>query len=112
MFDNQAEISGLRAKVAKNLLERALGLIAAGKTNLLFVFPSPGIYPIHSFFVPFSFTAVYLDENFRVVDVFRVEPFSAFVCNTKPAKYLLECVEPCKFEVGSYVQCRFGVGNR
>ena len=63
---------------------------------LLFTFDKEGIYPIHSFFVSFLFDAIYLDENFIITDIFRqIKPFTKYVANTKPAKYLLEL--PCDF---------------
>ena len=59
---------------------------------LLFVFSRPGTFrnSIHSLFVFFPFDAVWLDEDYRIVQVDRVRPFSLNVRPRKPAKYLLE----------------------
>jgi len=43
--------------------------------NLLFDFGSEGKWTIHSFFVFFSFLAVWLDEKNRVLDYKIVKPF-------------------------------------
>ncbi|MEK6978944.1 MAG: DUF192 domain-containing protein [Candidatus Micrarchaeota archaeon] len=78
---------------ADTSLARIRGLMFSEKRNILFVFPHDGIQPIHSLFVFFPFHAIYLDEEMRVVEMFRVEPFALLVRNTKPARYLLEISE-------------------
>jgi len=45
---------------------------------------------IHSFFVFFPFTAIWLDEKKRVLEKKDIKPFQAFLSPKKPAKYVLE----------------------
>lgn len=60
------------------------------KKSILFVFKEEKSHPIHSFFVFYPFSAIYLDKNMKVVEKFTVKPFQMHVENKKPAKYLLE----------------------
>ncbi len=59
---------------------------------LLFVFDKKGKLrnSIHSFFVFFPFDAVWLDEEYRVIQVDRVKPFRPLVIPKKQAKFLVE----------------------
>lgn len=79
-------------KKADNLLSKIIGLIFCNdkKKNILFIFTEEKKHPIHSFFVPYSFSAVYLDKDMKVTEIFRVKPNERYVSNIKPAKYLLE----------------------
>ena len=78
------------------------------RKNLLFIFDREDYHPIHSFFVPFSFDAIYLNKDWKVVDLISgIKPFSLYICNKKPAKYLIEITESHDIEVGQYVSCRF-----
>jgi len=72
-------------------LKRATGLMFANRRkNILFVFDSPGKHPIHAFFVPYKFHAVYLDASLRVVDMFEVRPWTKLARSRRPALFLLE----------------------
>ena len=57
---------------------------------LLFKFAKPSRIRIHSFFVFFSFLAVWLDGENRVVDLKIVRPFSPRVLPKASASQLLE----------------------
>jgi hypothetical protein len=46
--------------------------------------------PIHSCFVFFDFYAVWMDENFKVIEVQRVKPWSVYVNCRREFDYLLE----------------------
>lgn len=77
--------------------------------NILFVFDDEKEHPIHSFFVPYSFDAVYLDRNLKVVDIFRVNPWVWCVSNKKPAKYLLESFNLKSIpKIGDELKCSGG----
>ena len=43
---------------------------------LLFEFKKPVRMAIHSFFVFFPFVAIWLDENYNILDIKRVRPFT------------------------------------
>jgi uncharacterized membrane protein (UPF0127 family) len=79
------------SEIASDFLGHMKGLMFSGKKNILFVLDRERTFGIHSFFVFFPFDAVYLDSGKKVVDVARgVKPFTFYVENRKPAKYLLE----------------------
>ncbi|MEM3372767.1 MAG: DUF192 domain-containing protein [Candidatus Aenigmatarchaeota archaeon] len=83
--------SSIKAELCDNQFSRARGLMFRKKPErLFFVFDEEKIYPIHSFFVFFVFDAIYIDKNFRVVEIYEaVEPFS-FISPKNKAMYLLE----------------------
>jgi hypothetical protein len=71
---------------------KALGLMFSSKeraSNLLFEFASPGFWTIHSFFVFYSFLAIWILEN-KVVDYKIVKPFSPSVKSQSAFTKLLE----------------------
>ncbi len=88
-------------ETAETFFEKMKGLMFSGKKNILFVFEKERIFGIHSFFVLFPFDAVYLDERRRAVEVMKnILPFTPYVRNSEPAKYLLELAEPNTVKVG------------
>ncbi len=58
--------------------------------NLLFEFNSERRWSIHSFFVFFSFLAIWIDENNRVLEVRVVKPFTLSIKPKKSFKRLIE----------------------
>ena len=77
--------------------------------NILFVFDEEKEHPIHSFFVPYSFDAVYLDRNMNVLEIFRVKPWEWKISNKKPAKYLLESFKLNSIpKIGEELKCSGG----
>lgn len=90
-----------KAEIAKNFFDKVKGLMFSGKKNILFFFDQEGFYGIHSFFVFFPFDAIYLDSNKKIVDIIRkIAPFTLYVRNKKPAKYLLELTEKNNLKIG------------
>lgn len=77
------------------------------RVNILFVFRREGIHPIHSFFVLYEFDAVYLDNDFKVVEIFRnIRPFRT-VSPSKPSMYLLEISHNRqKLNIGDKIVCK------
>lgn len=89
------------AEIAQSFFEHLKGLMFSRRKNILFVLGQEKIFGIHSFFVFFPFDAIYLDEKKKVVDVVRgIIPFTAYVENRKPAKYLLELTEKNDLKTG------------
>lgn len=78
-------------ELADSFLSRARGLLFRKKPiPILFLFDRECIQPIHSFFVPFQFDALYLNREKEVVEMFpSVRPFSS-ITPKKRALYLLE----------------------
>lgn len=83
--------------------KQIIGLMFSTKRNLLFTFYNLGRHEIHSFFVFFSFDAIYLDENMKVVEILRIKPFQVRA-NKIPAKYLLEIAEPNDIVIGDEIE--------
>ena len=98
----------VRLEPADTMLSRMRGLMFRQKpASILFTFPSEAVYPIHSFFVPFEFDAVYLDASGRVSGVFHcVKPFVPFLCPPKPSLCLLE------LEAGAAKRLGIKMGHR
>ncbi len=63
---------------------------SAKSENLLFEFDYPGRIRIHSYFVFFKFTAVWLDKKNNVLEAEIVEPFRLNVRPKKPVHKLVE----------------------
>jgi len=60
------------------------------RENLLFEFSSDTSTKIHSFFVFYSFLAVWMDEKNRVLECKIVRPFTVAVSPEKPYRKLVE----------------------
>lgn len=88
-----------KIEVAKTKLEQTRGLMFRNKiVPMLFVFPKEGNYPIHSFFVPDKFDAVYLSKSLQVQEIFRaIPPNTWLVVPSKKSKFLLEL--PCELSL-------------
>ena len=72
---------------------KSIGLMFSSRKRakaLLFGFKNPKKTSIHSFFVFFSFLAVWLDKKNKVVDLKRVSPFRFHVSSRKSYSRLLE----------------------
>lgn len=94
-------------EIADNDFSRMRGLMfRPAVVPILFVFGSPGIFPIHSHLVPAEFDAVYVSQEGKVVEVFRrIPPGKDRIMPTKAASYLLELPPEMTDELG------IGVGD-
>ena len=85
-----------KVKVCDTVFSRTLGLmfqssLASGEGVLLVANKqSKSQTSIHSFFVFFTFDALWLDENKKIVDKKTVFPFQALLRPKHSAKYVLE----------------------
>ena len=81
-------------ELADSVLSRTRGLMFRRdlKRPLLFVFGGNGRrrYAIHSLFVFFSFSAIFLDGRKRVVDARVAEPFISLMMPKAECRYLIE----------------------
>ena len=57
---------------------------------LLFKFDKPTRMAIHSFFVPFPFIAIWLDDKNNVIEIKKIKPFIPKISSTKPYHQLIE----------------------
>jgi len=70
-----------------------LGLMFSRRSkakNLLFSFDKETKMPIHSFFVFYSFLAIWLDSEGKIVSVKKVRPFNFGVSPREKYKFLIE----------------------
>ncbi|MSR85944.1 hypothetical protein EXS74_00945 [Candidatus Woesearchaeota archaeon] len=85
-----------KVKVCDTLFSRTLGLMFSpslpSSQGILLVAnqQSKAQTSIHSFFVFFTFDALWVDENKRVVDRKTVKPFQALIRPREAAKYVIE----------------------
>lgn len=85
-----------RAKVLRRWWERARGFMFRRKLEsgeaLLFVNPRETIADaaIHMLFVGMPLGVVWLDSNWRVVDMVLAQPWQTHYAPRRPAKYILE----------------------
>jgi len=91
---SSGQISDLRIKRADDILQKARGFMFRKKEDYALLIPfgrESKNNSIHSFFVFFSFHAIFLDEEKRVVDIERdIPPFRGGISSDRPARYVLE----------------------
>ncbi len=91
-FIHRGKKISLEAKKC-NLIQRTIGLMFSRRESakaLLFDFGKLSDEAIHSFFVFYSFVAVWLNEKGKVVDLRIVKPFTFLVRPKKDFKKLVE----------------------
>ncbi len=97
--------------LADDIFSRAHGLMFSkdNKKTIFFVFEKEGKNPIHSIFVNYPFYAIYLDKNKKVNEIIKVRPYSFYIENKRPAKYLLESFNlKLKIKIGDVIECLDG----
>ncbi len=79
-------------KICNNFWSSALGLMFAKKpAPALLVSKKENISGIHMFFVFFPLDIIWLDSEYKIVDIKRhAKPFTGPYYPKKPAKYVLE----------------------
>jgi uncharacterized membrane protein (UPF0127 family) len=94
IVENKRNGKKVECEKALSLLSKVRGLMFRKEIiPILFDFFRDDIHPIHSFFVPAPFYAVYISSSGRVVDKFRVVPSEFHRQNSGPARSLLEIDE-------------------
>ena len=91
-FNFKGKNISIEARECKGL-NKFFGLMFKNKekTNaLIFEFKKPVSFRIHSFFVFFSFIAVWIDESNKIIEIRRVKPFTFSIKTKKYYKRLLE----------------------
>ncbi|MAG20148.1 hypothetical protein CL618_01815 [archaeon] len=84
--------------ICKSLFSKVRGLMFSRPRDLLLL----DVNSIHSFFVFFSFYAYFLDEDFKVMEIRKVRPFSLLVEN-RDCKHVFESKE-LKYKIGEKVK--------
>jgi uncharacterized membrane protein (UPF0127 family) len=98
-------------EIAGTLWKRMRGLMFRKRIDkpLIFILPRKTRFEasIHMFFVFFPIDLVYLDENWKVVDLReKIAPFTLNVTPIAPAKYFIE------LGAGSIKKFKIRIGNR
>lgn len=87
-------LADLKIKRAEGILTKTLGLMFKKNVDYGLLIPfrnETAKIKIHSHFVFFSFHAIFLDSEKRIVDVKKnISPFSGQFSPEEPAKYVLE----------------------
>src|SRR3989344_6185674 len=55
---------------------------------------------IHMIFVFFSIYAIFLDKEYKIVDIKKACPFNPLIIPDKPAKYVLETISKKDLKIG------------
>ena len=58
---------------------------------------------IHMFFVFFSIYAIFLDNNYKIVDIKKAIPFAPLIIPSVPAKYVLETITKKDLKIGDKI---------
>lgn len=58
---------------------------------------------IHMFFVFFFIYAIFLDKNYKIVDIKKAYPFQPLIIPKKPAKYVLETIVTKGLKIGDKI---------
>jgi hypothetical protein len=94
----------MKLKACKTIWSQIRGLMFSRRKNLLFVFKKPKYVDLHMLFVFFPIDALYLNENFEIMDIKHMKPFYPLVYKAKyKSKYIIELTEEHKFNVGDKV---------
>ena len=104
------EILALEVKTADTFWGRLRGLMFRHKFPrggaMLFKFQKPGRHSVHMFFVRFPIDLIYLNSDFRVVELrARLKPWRVYRPKTA-ASYLVE------LPAGTIARSRVGIGHK
>ena len=89
-------------KTCKNILSQTRGLMFSRKKTLVFVFNKEKYVPLHTFFVFFPITVLFLNEKKRIVEETVMRPFKLYTPKKK-AKYVVELPFETKRNVGEQI---------
>lgn len=87
-----------RVKVAESFVERAIGLMfkkeLREKEGLLIRFSEKiKSRSLHGFFMRFSIVLIFLDDDFKIVEIAKLKPWRIYSAKSKSCKYVLEVNE-------------------
>jgi uncharacterized protein len=90
--------------LCKSNWSKARGLMFSKRKNLLFVFDNERRISLHNCFVFFPIDLIFLDKDFRVIEIKRdFRPFR-FYTSKKKTKYVLELTEEHKIKIGDKIK--------
>lgn len=85
--------------LCNNMLSQTRGLMFSRKKTLVFEFNKEKYVPLHTWFVFFQITVLYLDKQKKVVEQTVMKPFR-FYAPQKNAKYVVELPFETKRKIG------------
>lgn len=89
-------------KTCTNLLEKAIGLMFSKPKNALFKLNPNKKQTIHSWFVFYPITLLYLNKEKELIEKHKLKPFSYYTPKNK-AKYLIETPKKVNIEKGEKI---------
>ncbi len=94
----------MKVKFCKSILSKIRGLMFSKKKNLLFIFNRSTYVDLHMLFVFFPVDALYLNENWEIIEIKHMKPFWPYYKAKNKAKYVLELTEKHMFKIGDKVR--------
>lgn len=85
-----------------SILGKTKGLMFSRKKTVMFAFDYEQVVPLHTFFVFFPITVLFLDNKKRIVEQTVMKPFS-FYSPLNKAKYVVELPFETKRKIGEKV---------
>lgn len=86
----------------KTILEQTKGLMFTPKKTAVFEFNNEQKTPLHTFFVFYPITVLFLNAEKKIVEQTTMKPFT-FYNPTKKAKYIIELPYKAKTKIGEKV---------
>lgn len=80
----------LDARYCGGMLSRMRGLMLAPPSAALFVFPVRQRVCLHMFFMRFPLTALFMDDQKRVVEIQQLRPWQIGKASAERVRYVLE----------------------
>lgn len=84
--------------LCNNILSQTRGLMFSTRKTLVFVFNKEKYVPLHTWFVFFPITVLYLDERKKIVEQTVMKPFRFYSPQNK-AKYVVEIPHEVKTRI-------------
>jgi len=91
----------LQANLCQSFLENLRGFMFRKKEGAIVLTSGKSI---HMFFVFFPLYIYWIDENFKVVDKRKAQPFHPFITTKEDAKFVLESTFPLELEIGDQIE--------
>jgi uncharacterized membrane protein (UPF0127 family) len=76
------------------------------KRNLLFIYVFSSYVELHMFFVFFDVDAVFLNKDWKILEIKHMKPFRPYYKSKHKIKYVLELTEEHNFKVGDKLKLK------
>ena len=90
-------------KICRTLCSRCIGLMFSRKKTIVLEFKTERTISLHTIFVFYPISLVFLDKNKKVVEIKKnILPFKTYTSKTK-AKYVIELPKDINLKIGNTV---------